>query len=90
MRPALRETDLAILDTLTEATRKMTEGELIQLTLLNNIGDHRGAASRHCHAQDRLPLQRELSSRGDSPRGRRTESGRRWRPMDSILESPSS
>jgi octaprenyl-diphosphate synthase len=34
---ALRERDLAILDTLTEATRKMTEGELIQLTLLNNI-----------------------------------------------------
>lgn len=35
---ALRERDLAVLDTLTEATRKMTEGELIQLTLLNNIG----------------------------------------------------
>jgi octaprenyl-diphosphate synthase len=34
---ALRERNLAILDTLTEATRKMTEGELIQLTMLNNI-----------------------------------------------------
>ena len=34
---ALRERDLAILDTLTEATRKMTEGELIQLTLLNDM-----------------------------------------------------
>ena len=34
---ALRERNLAILDTLTEATRKMTEGELIQLSLLNNL-----------------------------------------------------
>lgn len=34
---ALRERNLAILDTLTETTRKMTEGELIQLTMLNNI-----------------------------------------------------
>ncbi len=34
---ALCERNLAILDTLTEATRKMTEGELIQLTLLNNL-----------------------------------------------------
>lgn len=34
---ALRERDLAVLDTLTEATRKMTEGELIQLTLLDNM-----------------------------------------------------
>lgn len=34
---ALRERDLEILDTLTEATRKMTEGELIQLTLLDNM-----------------------------------------------------
>ena len=29
---ALKQRDLDILDTLTEATRKMTEGELIQLT----------------------------------------------------------
>jgi octaprenyl-diphosphate synthase len=34
---ALREENLAILATLTEATRKMTEGELIQLTLLDNL-----------------------------------------------------
>src|SRR5262245_34689224 len=34
---ALRQRDLAILDTLTEATRKMTEGELIQLTLIGNV-----------------------------------------------------
>lgn len=34
---ALRERDLDILDTLTEATRKMTEGELIQLTLIGNM-----------------------------------------------------
>ncbi|MFZ4985780.1 MAG: polyprenyl synthetase family protein [Blastocatellia bacterium] len=34
---ALRERSLGILDTLTEATRKMTEGELIQLSLLNNL-----------------------------------------------------
>ena len=34
---ALRQRDLAILDTLTEATRKMTEGELIQLTLIGNM-----------------------------------------------------
>jgi octaprenyl-diphosphate synthase len=47
---ALRERDLDILDTLTEATRKMTEGELIQLTLLDNIGiteeQHLDIASR--------------------------------------------
>lgn len=34
---ALRERNLAVLDALTEATRKMTEGELIQLSLLNNL-----------------------------------------------------
>ncbi len=34
---ALQERDLDILDALTEATRKMTEGELIQLTLIGNI-----------------------------------------------------
>jgi octaprenyl-diphosphate synthase len=34
---ALRQRNLEILDTLTEATRKMTEGELIQLTLIGNI-----------------------------------------------------
>ncbi len=34
---ALQQHNLAILDTLTEATRKMTEGELIQLTLIGNI-----------------------------------------------------
>lgn len=34
---ALQQRNLAILDTLTEATRKMTEGELIQLTLIGNI-----------------------------------------------------
>jgi octaprenyl-diphosphate synthase len=33
---ALRERNLDILDALTEATRKMTEGELIQLTLIGN------------------------------------------------------
>ncbi len=33
---ALKQRDLDILDTLTEATRKMTEGELIQLTLVGN------------------------------------------------------
>src|SRR5262249_48668243 len=33
---ALQQRDLEILDTLTEATRKMTEGELIQLTLVGN------------------------------------------------------
>jgi octaprenyl-diphosphate synthase len=34
---ALQERDLDILDTLTEATRKMTEGELMQLTLIGNM-----------------------------------------------------
>lgn len=34
---ALRERSLDVLDALTEATRKMTEGELIQLTLIGNI-----------------------------------------------------
>jgi octaprenyl-diphosphate synthase len=34
---ALRQRDLDVLDTLTEATRKMTEGELIQLTLIGNM-----------------------------------------------------
>ena len=34
---ALRQRNLEILDTLTEATRKMTEGELIQLTLVGNM-----------------------------------------------------
>ncbi|HKX27401.1 MAG TPA: polyprenyl synthetase family protein [Blastocatellia bacterium] len=34
---ALRQRNLEILDTLTEATRKMTEGELIQLTLVGNV-----------------------------------------------------
>ena len=34
---ALHQRNLAILDSLTEATRKMTEGELIQLTLIGNI-----------------------------------------------------
>jgi len=34
---ALRQRNLEILDTLTEATRKMTEGELIQLTLIGNM-----------------------------------------------------
>jgi octaprenyl-diphosphate synthase len=34
---ALQQRDLDILDTLTEATRKMTEGELIQLTLIGNM-----------------------------------------------------
>ncbi len=34
---ALRERNLDLLDTLTEATRKMTEGELIQLTLVGNM-----------------------------------------------------
>ena len=33
---ALRERNLDILDALTEATRKMTEGELIQLTMIGN------------------------------------------------------
>jgi octaprenyl-diphosphate synthase len=33
---ALQQRNLAILDALTEATRKMTEGELIQLTLIGN------------------------------------------------------
>jgi octaprenyl-diphosphate synthase len=34
---ALQQRNLAILDTLTEATRRMTEGELIQLTLIGNM-----------------------------------------------------
>ncbi len=34
---ALQQRDLAILDTLTEATRKMTEGELIQMALIGNM-----------------------------------------------------
>ena len=34
---ALKQKNLDILEALTEATRKMTEGELIQLTLINNI-----------------------------------------------------
>lgn len=34
---ALQQRSLAVLDALTEATRKMTEGELIQLTLIGNI-----------------------------------------------------
>jgi len=34
---SLRQRNLEILDTLTEATRKMTEGELIQLALVGNI-----------------------------------------------------
>jgi octaprenyl-diphosphate synthase len=34
---ALQQRNLSILDTLTEATRKMTEGELIQLTLVGNM-----------------------------------------------------
>ncbi len=34
---ALRQRNLEILDTLTETTRKMTEGELIQLTLIGNM-----------------------------------------------------
>jgi octaprenyl-diphosphate synthase len=34
---ALRQRHLEILDTLTETTRKMTEGELIQLTLIGNV-----------------------------------------------------
>ena len=34
---ALQQRNLAILDTLTEATRRMTEGELIQLTLVGNM-----------------------------------------------------
>lgn len=34
---ALHQRNLEILDVLTEATRKMTEGELIQLTLLGNM-----------------------------------------------------
>jgi octaprenyl-diphosphate synthase len=34
---ALQERNLEILDSLTEATRKMTEGELIQLTLIDNM-----------------------------------------------------
>ncbi|MCW5968220.1 MAG: polyprenyl synthetase family protein [Blastocatellales bacterium] len=34
---ALQERNLSILDALTEATRKMTEGELIQLTLIGNM-----------------------------------------------------
>jgi octaprenyl-diphosphate synthase len=34
---ALRQRNLEILDVLTEATRKMTEGELIQLTLLGDV-----------------------------------------------------
>jgi octaprenyl-diphosphate synthase len=34
---ALRERNLDILDALTETTRKMTEGELIQLTLIGNV-----------------------------------------------------
>lgn len=33
---ALQQRNLALLDALTEATRKMTEGELIQLTLIGN------------------------------------------------------
>jgi octaprenyl-diphosphate synthase len=41
---ALRQRNLAILDVLTEATRKMTEGELIQLTL---IGDIRISEEQH-------------------------------------------
>lgn len=34
---ALKQRNLAILDALTEATRKMTEGELIQMTLVGNM-----------------------------------------------------
>lgn len=34
---ALQQRDLAVLDALTEATRKMTEGELIQMTLVGNM-----------------------------------------------------
>ena len=34
---ALQQRDLKILDALTEATRKMTEGELIQMTLVGNM-----------------------------------------------------
>lgn len=34
---ALQQGDLAILDALTEATRKMTEGELIQMNLVGNM-----------------------------------------------------
>ncbi|MEP7269973.1 MAG: polyprenyl synthetase family protein [Acidobacteriota bacterium] len=34
---ALQQRDLRILDALTEATRKMTEGELIQMTLVGNM-----------------------------------------------------
>lgn len=35
---SLQQRNLEVLDILTEATRKMTEGELLQLTLVNNIG----------------------------------------------------
>src|ERR1041384_2613489 len=34
---SLRQRNLEVLDVLTEATRKMTEGELIQLTLVGNL-----------------------------------------------------
>ena len=34
---ALQQRNLAVLDALTEATRKMTEGELIQMTLVGNM-----------------------------------------------------
>lgn len=34
---ALQQRDLSVLDALTEATRKMTEGELIQMTLIGNM-----------------------------------------------------
>ena len=60
---ALQQRNLAILDALTDATRKMTEGELVQLALVGNMRITEAAPGDR-HPQDRLPVQRELPPGG--------------------------
>ena len=61
----VKERSLEIIDILTRLTRKMTEGELIQLTTIGSLSITRGRIFRHPQAKDRVSLFGLLRDRGD-------------------------
>ena len=68
---SLAERSLPILDILTRVTRKMTEGELLQLTTLGRTDVSEAAVPRHHRAKDGISFQRLLRSWRDTRRRQR-------------------
>ena len=69
---SLAERSLSILDILTRVTRKMTEGELLQLTTLGRTDIYEHQYLDIIATKDCLPVQRLLRSRRDSWRRKRS------------------